>query len=451
MNSLKMRLAVGALLGALVVTGGCGSLLYYLIRTDLYHHFDESLVARAKSLGALSEFDEEGYNFEALGEVGEAGLPKYFVIRHGGKVLVASKALRKAQFDWPDTDEKSQSVKRFELRNEKMRAAVVLIDPRIDPDARAKPAPLEVLVAEPTEDLEEELARLALLICFAALAGVALSFGAIWLIVPRALQPLSRVAGKIRALDVAALKPLDAGPVPKELEPVVAQLDALVARMNETLRREQDFSAGAAHELRTPLAGMRAKLELALSKPRAPEEHKALAQSALEIAERMQALIANLMLFARANQAQGSPSAAPIDLNALLHDAWQPFEERAKARGLSVNWKLEGEAAISTRADLLNIIVANLFDNAVSYVNESGSIEISGSGRAISVSNTGCKLAAGDAEKVFEPFWRGDESRTGEMHAGLGLAICKRMATALGAQLSVNIADGRFTAALTFA
>jgi signal transduction histidine kinase len=96
------------------------------------------------------------------------------------------------------------------------------------------------------------------------------------------------------------------------------------------------------------------------------------------------------------------------------------------------------------------MIVTNLLENASEYVNSGGSIEISasreGDRTVVRVMNTGCMLAPDQAERVFEPFWRADIARvTPVTHAGLGLAMCRRLAQSLGAELRVRVDGGVFT------
>ncbi len=457
MNSLRSRLALGAFAGTLLIATLAGLLLYWLLRADLIAQLNANTLARAKGLIVLIDYDEDGYQFdwESDGPAHAAALPEYFVIREAaGETLRHSKALAGSNLVWPQIPEQGHSVEPIQLGGGLHAHAVVMrFMPRVDKAARDKPQPLELLVAEPTAGLEAQLDRVGVIVLLTALAAMAIGFFAIWLIVPRALRPLNRIADEIGSRDGRSLTPLNSGPVPRELQAVVAQLNSLLARVSETLQREQEFSAGAAHELRTPLAGIRAKLELALSRTRTPEEYQILAGSTLQIALEMQTLIQSLLQYARGAGAAEAREPESVDAGDFLRQAWRPHAEQAARRNIVVEWLPGDGVEISTRTDLLSVVAQNLFSNAVSYVNEGGrvTIECTGSqaGVKVKISNTGCQLPPESAKRVFEPFWRGDAARSGgDIHAGLGLAITKRMVSALGAAIDAEITGDLFAVIL---
>jgi len=98
-------------------------------------------------------------------------------------------------------------------------------------------------------------------------------------------------------------------------------------------------------------------------------------------------------------------------------------------------------------------VVSNLLENAAEYVNDGGSIHVATENQpgnvVLRIANTGCNLTPEQAKRVFDPFWRGDESRTERAHAGLGLAICRRVATAMGGNIEASVTQGRFTVTLS--
>ncbi|MCB2019518.1 MAG: hypothetical protein KDG44_01815 [Burkholderiaceae bacterium] len=292
-----------------------------------------------------------------------------------------------------------------------------------------------------------------MLIGLAGLIGIGFSVLLLRLILWRELKPMDQLAARIAAVDESSFgSAIEIDRAPAELKPVITQLNAMLARVDDTLRREQEFTAGAAHELRTPLAGIRAQLELALSRDRTPEQHRDFAAQCLEISLQMQALVENLLTLARSGT--GSDSREPVNVRELLRDAFKPFAGRTEQRGVKVEWEIAGEDTITTNRHALHLVASNLLENAANYVDDGGRIEISAEvgagGLKLEVANTGCNLDPAQSERVFEPFWRADEVRTGgQAHAGLGLAICRRMARTAGGQLSVRIDGRRFAATLT--
>src|SRR5690606_33247602 len=120
--------------------------------------------------------------------------------------------------------------------------------PKLDDEAGQQPPTLLLVVAERTKSVDETLARFRMLLGLAALVGVAFSVLLLRLILWRELKPLEQLAGKIAAVDESSLgREIAIERAPTELKPVVAQLNALLARVDDTLRREQEFTAGAAH------------------------------------------------------------------------------------------------------------------------------------------------------------------------------------------------------------
>ncbi|MCB9932258.1 MAG: sensor histidine kinase N-terminal domain-containing protein [Planctomycetes bacterium] len=458
MNSLKARLTIGAVLASLAVVALCGALLYELVEDDLEDEFDRNLLERARAQTALVEFDEDGLQFEweHSPQIIKAGaLPKYFQVRDlKGNLLAHSKDWPEKKIDIPriDRDEDFEDDD-VSIDGKPARAVALRFTPKLDDEAEEKPPALLLIVAERTKSVDETLARFRMLLGLAALVGVTFSVLLLRLILWRELKPLEQLAGKIAAVDESSLgREIAIERAPAELRPVVAQLNALLARVDDTLRREQEFTAGAAHELRTPLAGIRGKLEVALSRERTPEQHREFAQSCLDISVQMQAIVENLLTLARAGNSGDAPEL--VDLREALRAAWKPFAERAEKRGVTVDWEFAGEGMLNTRRNALHVISTNLLENAANYVNDGGRIEISTQagpdGLRLEVANTGCTLDPNQAQRVFEPFWRADEVRTGgQAHAGLGLAICRRLAKAAGGEITVQVINDRFVATLS--
>lgn len=460
MNSLRARLTFATVLATVLVVAMCGGLLYALIEEDLEDEFDRNLLERARAQSALVEFDEEGLQFEwqHAPELVKAGaVPDWFQVRTiDGELLAHSSDWPDSEFTSPEVDDEDDDESETDFilpEGREARAVTLRFQPKRDEEAVEAPPTLVLVVAEPTAPMQETLARLRMLIGLAGLAGIALSVLLLRLVLWRELKPLDRLADEISRLDTDHLgDPIEIKRAPAELLPVVAQLNAMLARLRDTLRREKEFTAGAAHELRTPLAGIRSKLELALSRDRTPEQHREFASSCLEVSLQMQTIIENLMALARSGSS--NDKAEPIEIREALRDAWRPFAQATEAREVAVDWELAGEPSFTTGRHALQAIAANLFENAANYVDDGGRIEIAAEvgddGFTLEVANTGCSLSPDQAQRVFEPFWRADEVRTGgQAHAGLGLAICRRLAEGAGGELNVQLIKHRFVATLT--
>lgn len=282
----------------------------------------------------------------------------------------------------------------------------------------------------------------------AALSLLALTVLAAWL-VDRALHPIRSLSREISRFPVGSPSRFSVPRSAVELEPVVGRLNNLMERVGRTLARERGFAMGAAHELRTPLAGLRARLELALSRPRSAEEYRAELHEALEIERGLESMVSHLLLLARLGQEGASTFVTkPLNLSRLLRQSWGEFFDRAEERRLRVSIRVpEHGPELHTSEDLVGLLIRNLFDNAVSYTPEEGRIEIIAqpvaAGWEISVSNTNPGLLEHDLSRLVEPFWRArhHEASQDGRHAGLGLALCQRILHELGGSLSHSLTD----------
>jgi signal transduction histidine kinase len=280
---------------------------------------------------------------------------------------------------------------------------------------------------------------------------------AAWL-VHRALRPLQALSGEIAQFPVDSSRRFSAPRRAAELAPVVGRLNDLMERVGRTLARERGFAMGAAHELRTPLAGLRARLELALSRPRTADEYRAELHEALEIERGLESMVTHLLLLARLGQdGAGAFAIKSIHVGRLLRECWGEFFDRAEQRRLRVGIRVPDAAPdLESSPDLIALVIRNLFDNAVSYTPEEGRIEIVAQavvdGWALCVTNTNPGLRSHDLPHLSEPFWRArhDEGAPDGRHAGLGLALCQRIARELGGSLGHELTeDGLVRACLT--
>jgi two-component system, OmpR family, heavy metal sensor histidine kinase CusS len=243
---------------------------------------------------------------------------------------------------------------------------------------------------------------------------------------------------------------------PAELMPVIHRLNDLLRRLEDAFSREKAFTADVAHELRTPLAGLRATLEVSLSQSREPEKHREAIRDSLQVAHQMQDMVDNLLWLARTEAGQLRVDRGPVDLGDLLNECWKTLADRAQTRGLCVDWDVHSPCALSTDRDKLRQAVHNLLDNAVTHADSGGRVRIE-AGREpdrirCRITNTGSRISPEDAERVFDRFWRGDQARTDTgVHCGLGLSLSRRIVTLLGGRISVTSAvGGEFSVTMVF-
>jgi signal transduction histidine kinase len=224
----------------------------------------------------------------------------------------------------------------------------------------------------------------------------------------------------------------------------------LLQRLEAAFRRERAFGANVAHELRTPLAGLRLKMDVATSRMRQPLEYEEAIDECRRITGQMQTMVENLLSLARLDSGQVASCSEPVLFDRLVRDLWRPLDADAKRRLLDVQWSLESEITIVSDPSLLRVLVRNVLENAVAYANQGGAVRIRtlsvDDGVEFSVSNTGSNLSQAQAEQAFDPFWRGDAARTeAGVRCGLGLSLVRKIVAVLGARAVARSAvDGCF-------
>ncbi len=264
----------------------------------------------------------------------------------------------------------------------------------------------------------------------------------VWVSVGRAFRPLARVSEEIERRDPRHLAPVG-GEVPPEIAPLVARLNALLARVQSSLDGERRFTSDAAHELRTPLAAVRAQLQVAQGAGDAPGRDRALSQ-AMVAADRATRVVEQLLTLARLEHHAWREAARPFDLRGV---AAQALAERAgRARTAGVELALEGlEAAeVVGQSGLADIALGNLLDNAIGHSppGTTVSVVLGREGRHVAarVRDQGPGIAPARREEALGRFTRlDDESREG---SGLGLSIVARIADLHGSSLALGDAPG---------
>ncbi|MHC4374995.1 MAG: sensor histidine kinase [Planctomycetota bacterium] len=280
----------------------------------------------------------------------------------------------------------------------------------------------------------------------ATLASAVLLFG----LVRHGLAPLRQLGTELASFEPARLpEHVRLERVPAELEPVVDELDTLLARTRAAFAREQAFRSDVAHELRTPLAGLRAQLELALSRERKPDEYRQTATTCLGVVEDLQALVEALFELAQPPEHAPPLELLELEWSEFVEGAFEPYAERAAARDLTFESTADGPAWVTTDPRLLARLLSNLIDNAVDYADSGSAIRVvqssTATGWSFSVSNAASSARPEDAEHATEAFWRADTARTeGNRHAGIGLTLCQRLVERLDGTLAVGVHDGEF-------
>ena len=326
----------------------------------------------------------------------------------------------------------------------RLASIVLTVEPPPGPGARRSERSLEIVLALDSGGVLQALSDLRWLLALGWLGASAVGALVIFVVLGRGLAPVGQLRQQIEGYQIdAGDRRFELGSAPSELVPVVNQLNDLVDRIGKAFSRERDFASHAAHELRTPLAGLRATLEVALSRPRQAESHVESAQACLGIVDEMQGMVETLLELARHGAGRGAQALADVDPVALVERCWQPYADRGRTLQLDA----EDGVSWTTDAPLVERVVGNLLDNAVSHAEGPGDVTVGLQRRngslVLSVSNPARGVPADAAERAFEPFWQAEQSRSAH-HSGLGLALCASIVEVLGGSLRAELHDDVF-------
>jgi signal transduction histidine kinase len=262
-------------------------------------------------------------------------------------------------------------------------------------------------------------------------------------IVSRGLRPLRFVTTEVQRRDARSLTPLATHNLPEEIEPLVSELNRLLARLQRAFSVQRAFISDAAHELRSPLTALRLQLQLL---DRAPDEAarlEALGRLGAAV-ERAIHLVEQLLALARSEPQEMAPDFAVVDLSAVAAEGVSDTHELALSRHIDLGLEAAADLTVRGHRDALRVLVRNLVDNAVRYTPSYGSVHVrclaTAAEAVLEVTDTGPGIAVADRERVFDRFYRRAESQ--ESGTGLGLAIVKAIAERHGARIVLDEAPG---------
>ena len=256
------------------------------------------------------------------------------------------------------------------------------------------------------------------------------------------LRPIERISRGIQGLSPDNLAARVAtSDVPTEMLVVVTRLNELLARVEVAFTHEKQTIANIAHELRTPVAGLKTTLEVTMDGTEVGELREGISR-ALGVADAMQSTISNLLTLARLESGVISLERRPVDLVLALRRGWDAIATRAAARFLSVQWQLPQEdLAVWCAPHMLTQILGNLFDNIVAHALPNSVVTVQVAPKQGRIAVTMANRTDGtvvDLEHVFDAFYRGSDARTAGTHCGLGLALVRRMIELHGGQVSAR-------------
>ncbi len=300
-----------------------------------------------------------------------------------------------------------------------------------------------IQIAQPVQ-VREALARAAAeRVVIPLILLLPIMIGAVAWIVRRGLAPLRFVAAEVQRRDARSLTPLGTAHLPREIAPLVGELNRLLERLQGSFSAQRAFISDAAHELRSPLTALRLQLQLL---DRAPDEtERVQARVRLGSAvERAIHLVEQLLALARNEPQEAVMDFEKMDLSAAAAEGIKDTHDLALARNIDLGLDAAPGLYIHGNREALRTLARNLVDNAVRYTPRGGTVQVrcrSAAHEAIlEVSDSGPGIAAQDRERIFDRFYR--RAAAPEDGTGLGLAIVKAIAERHGARIDLEDAPG---------
>ncbi len=458
-TTFRARLAISMAGLSVVVLLSAGLLIHAQARRVLRDNLDQELVTLART-DAASGFDEPGVGVHVHDLASGSrdlglGAQKLARVSDGsGRVLAATVGLGAGSPLPDDARARARALSGdiafadLERGNVAYRAVYY---PITAPDGAA----LSVMVALPTEPLERALRSLRAGLALSLLVGaLAAAWGAVRL--SRHLtSPLERIAAAART--IRGHEP--GGRIPAvssdtELLTLTDILNEMLARLDEAMRLERQtaeaqrrFVTDAAHELRSPLTNLRGTIDVTLRRPRTIAEYQETLAVAQREIERLSRLGNDLLTLSRIDTGEASCAPRPCDLAAVARDAIAACANRAA--GAHVALALDGPAHLPMIADpdRLRQVLDNLLDNGLRHAPEGSTVTVTTEARdhaiVLAVADTGPGLTTEQQARVFDRFYRADDSRARSSGGlGLGLAIAKAIVEAHHGSLTVQSTPG---------
>jgi two-component system OmpR family sensor kinase len=294
-------------------------------------------------------------------------------------------------------------------------------------------------VAAPTDPVLSTLAQFSLLVAALVVLAAAAAYGMGWRLAGVALRPTREITEQAEAIEAGTLSErITAHAGVAEFSRLVTVLNAMLNRLDRSFRSQRRFTADASHELRAPLTVLRGDIEVALKRPRTPQEYRETLVRCREEVVRLSQLANDLLVLARSDA--GLPLEQPndIELYGLATQVAERYRAVASDRGVALQ-VTGSEVMVRGNVALLERAIGNLIDNAVKYCPSGGAVRIEVSSQpdaTFEIVDDGPGITAEDVPHLFTRFFRGDPARTpAEGSGGLGLAIAHAAAEAHGGRL----------------
>ena len=455
---------LAALAVVLVVYSG---LFYAIVRGRLVQQFDQELHGALYSLVAAIEVEPEEVKWQplehaiALGSGAGPEEVRWVVVGDGGQIVEQSRNNSTALVSEAQRIA-AQASKQNQLEGETIAKGewTILFQRLVAPAPERSARELDefdelvVVVARSPASVNGDLQRLLLLVTLLPLAAWLVAAAAGRWFGARALRPVLEMAGRARSMtgsDFSARLPVPA--TGDELADLGQAFNTLLDRQQRAYEQQRRFAGDAAHELRTPLTVLLGQIDVALRRPRSPEEYAETLGLLRDQSSELQQIVESLLFLARSEGDATLPGTEPIELAEWLPRYMERWNDHPRRSDMRLELQLSDETTVTASPSLLSHLLDNLISNASKYSSPGTRLTIIAAERdgeaVVEVEDQGRGISAEDLKTVFEPFFRSKSAReAGIAGVGLGLAISARIAAAFGGRLECRSELGqgsRFT------
>ena len=281
-----------------------------------------------------------------------------------------------------------------------------------------------------------EITRNAL---YPLLLAIPLLAAMIWLGVGRGLSPLKKVSNQVAQRTPSHLNPIETSQVPSEVKIFVDELNMLLGRLRDAFEKERQFTANAAHEIRTPLASLKTHAQVALRSQDDSHREERL-QQIIRGVDRVTHLVEQLLTLARLDYEAQEQKFERVDLASLTREVLAEIAPTAVTRDIDLSLAESSRGEVTGNPVGLAVLIRNLVDNAIRYTPPKGAVEVDvhsdQKGVSLLVTDNGPGIPESERQQVFGRFYRGGVNDT--PGCGLGLSIVARIAGLHGAEISLN-------------
>jgi heavy metal sensor kinase len=271
---------------------------------------------------------------------------------------------------------------------------------------------------------------------------IVLAAGVGWFMARQAvsgIQAVTRTAQKISAGILEERVPVKVRD--DEIDQLAATFNQMLDRIQALLKEIREISDNIAHDLRSPVTRIRGTAEVTLTTGKSLNEYEAMAASTIEECDRILDMINTMLMISKTESGADKISREEIDLRGLVREACELFEPLAEDKKVALSCNVPDRNLVVGDTRMIQRMLSNLLDNAIKYTPAGGSVSVSvsegDSQVSLSVKDTGIGISANDIPRIFERFYRCDQSRS-QPGIGLGLSLARAIARAHGGDITVT-------------